>query len=47
MSLSFKLALGSFKAFIHAIYPDKYITSTSDITKEITYDIESAGCKQD
>ncbi|MAZ55181.1 MAG: hypothetical protein CMP55_05200 [Flavobacteriales bacterium] len=47
MSLSLKLAIGSIKAFIHAIYPDKYITSSSDVTKEIMEDIESSGCKTD
>ena len=47
LSLSLKLAKGSIKAFIHAIYPDKFITSTSDITKDIIQDIESSGCKQD
>tara|TARA_B100000282_G_C31728041_1_gene489447 strand:+ start:1742 stop:1951 length:210 start_codon:yes stop_codon:yes gene_type:complete len=47
LSLSLKLAKGSIKAFLHAIYPDRFITSTSDITKEIMQDIESSGCKQD
>tara|TARA_B100000424_G_C22597870_1_gene334325 strand:+ start:422 stop:565 length:144 start_codon:yes stop_codon:yes gene_type:complete len=47
MSLSLKLAIGSIKAFIHAIYPDKYITSSSDVTKEIMEDIKSSGCKTD
>ncbi len=47
LSLSFKLAIGSIKAFVHAVYPDTYITSTTDITKEITHYLETAGCKED
>lgn len=46
-SLSLKLAIGSIKAFIHAIYPDIYITSTSDLISEIHTDIVTNGCKED
>ena len=45
--LSLKLACGSIKALIHAIYPDMYITSTSDLINEIQTDIQINGCKQD
>ncbi len=34
-NLSIKLLIGSFKALIHSIYPDIYITSSSDLSKEL------------
>lgn len=33
--LSIKLLVGSFKALIHSIYPDIYITSSSDLSEEL------------
>ena len=47
--LSFNFSLiflkASKEAFIHAFYPDKYITSTSDTVKEITKILEESGCR--
>jgi hypothetical protein len=34
--IAFKLSVGSLKAMIHAIYPDVYCTSTTDLSKELT-----------
>ena len=36
----------SFKAIIHALFPDYYITSTSDLVKTINYEIENTGCNK-
>mgnify|MGYP001430310669 CR=1 FL=1 len=33
--LSIILLVGSFKALIHSIYPDIYITSTSELSEEL------------
>lgn len=44
--LSYMLALGSFKALIHAILPDFYITSSSDLVEELKFKIENSGCKK-
>ena len=47
-TLSFKfscmLFVGSIKAFIHAIYPDICVTSTSDLIVDIKKKMENAGC---
>ena len=47
MNFSKLLAIGSFKAFIHAILPDFYITSTTDIIEEIKVQLANAGCVKD
>jgi hypothetical protein len=39
-----KLATGSVKAFIHAVYPDIFVTSTSDLLVTIKKDMDSVGC---
>ena len=44
MYFSYILLIASMKAFIHAIYPDIFITSTSDSIKKIQKLIESNGC---
>jgi hypothetical protein len=44
MNFSKLLAIGAFKAFIHAILPDVYITSTTDIVEEIKVQLANAGC---
>ena len=46
LKLSFMLGVGSFKAIIHALFPDYYITSTSDLVKKINYEIENSGCNK-
>ncbi len=43
--LGYKLAIGSMKAFIHAIYPDLFITSTSDLLVDIQEDMKKVGCR--
>ena len=47
MNFSKLLAIGAFKAFIHAILPDVYITSTTDIVEEIKVQLANAGCVKD
>lgn len=42
---SFKLAIASFKAFIHAIYPDIFITSTHDAIEDVYNDLQTIGCR--
>jgi len=46
LSLTFsrKLFFGSIKAFIHAIIPSLFITSTSDLVKNINYKLKKSGC---
>ena len=46
MNFSYMFLKASKEAFIHAIYPDKYITSTSDTVKEITKILEESGCRE-
>ncbi len=46
LGLSYSLGIGCIKAFIHALLPDYYITSTSDLVVEIQEKIEKAGCKK-
>ena len=45
LNFSYMFLKASKEAFIHAIYPDKYITSTSDTVKEITKILEESGCR--
>ena len=45
MNFSYMFLKASKEAFIHAINPDKYITSTSDTVKEITKILEESGCR--
>ena len=40
-----KLAFGTGKAFIHGIYPDIYVTSTSDLIKDLEEEIKEIGCR--
>ena len=44
LNFSYILLVGSMKALIHAIYPDAYVTSTSDLLVEIKKKMEKAGC---
>lgn len=43
--LGFKLIISGFKAFIHAIFPFLFITSTTDFNRDLKHILESAGCK--
>ena len=45
-NLGIQLWIGSVKAFIHAIMPQYYITSTSDLVKKLDIEMKSAGCKE-
>ena len=44
LEMSSHLAIGSYKAIIHAFYPDAYITSTSDTVKLIKKRLDESGC---
>ena len=44
MSMSGQFMSGSIKAFIHAIYPNAYIKSTTDTVKKITKELRKSGC---
>lgn len=44
MNLSRKLFVSSIQAFIHAIFPNFFITSSSDLLKEMKDDFETVGC---
>jgi hypothetical protein len=45
MMLSRKFAIGSWKAFIHALYPSAYITSSSDLIEDVKMDMTQVGCR--
>jgi len=47
LSLGFSktFLVGSFQAFSHALFPNTYITSTSDIQKRIGEELQQAGCR--
>lgn len=42
--LSYKFGIASFKALIHAIIPNLFISSSTDITREINKIISVMGC---
>jgi hypothetical protein len=44
LKFCFLLLIGSIKAFIHAFIPDLFITSTSDVNKQITFILNKHGC---
>ena len=44
LSLTFSGMLGSIKAFIHAVIPDVYSKSTTDLIQEIDNMIVKMGC---
>lgn len=47
LSLGFSriLLVGGLKAFIHGLYPDIYITSTSDVVHKLNKIMKENGCK--
>lgn len=45
MNVSKKLLIGSIKSFIHALYPDVFITSTTDLVVELQEDMKKVGCR--
>ena len=46
LSLSNDFLKASTKAFVHAIYPDAYITSSTDAIKNIEKKMNTVGCKK-
>lgn len=46
MGFSLKFTLAAYQAFIHAIMPDIYITSTSDVLSDIQHILEKSGCRK-
>ena len=44
MKFSYIFAVASIQAFIHAILPDTYVTSTSDTVKNVYRIINNSGC---
>lgn len=46
LGLSKDFFVGFFKAFIHALYPDVFITSTTDILREMQEKLDNSGCKK-
>ncbi len=47
MSISARFAVGSVQAFVHALYPDAFITSSSDLVNELQHDMKSVGCRDE
>ena len=47
MKVSFKLFVASIKAFVHSIYPDIFITSTTDLLAYLNNELKSIGCNRD
>lgn len=43
--LSFYFAKKSIQSFIHAIFPNKYITSSSNVQKELSILFKHVGCR--
>lgn len=46
LSLGFSktLFVGSIKALIHAFFPNAFITSTSDVNRQIANELSESGC---
>lgn len=47
IKVSFKLFVASIKAFVHSIYPDIFITSTTDLLADLNNELKSIGCNRD
>tara|TARA_B100000575_G_C22849145_1_gene497008 strand:- start:256 stop:453 length:198 start_codon:yes stop_codon:yes gene_type:complete len=47
LQMAYIFAVGSVKAVVHAILPDFYVSSTSDLVKEVQQHLQEAGCKND
>tara|TARA_B100001093_G_C26851349_1_gene1025307 strand:- start:1739 stop:1996 length:258 start_codon:yes stop_codon:yes gene_type:complete len=46
LTLSGKLFVGSVKAFIHAVLPEAFKTSTSELVRELQHIIDNSGCNK-
>jgi uncharacterized membrane protein YjjP (DUF1212 family) len=44
LSLAKLLGVGTFKALVHAFVPGFFITSTSELIKEIKEELDNSGC---
>lgn len=44
LNLSYTLLIASGKAFIHALIPSCYITSSSDFSEYLKNELENSGC---
>ena len=47
ISISYKLLKGSMKAAIHAVLPNLYETSSSDLLNDLQKILMDSGCKDD
>ena len=47
LQMAYIFAIGSVKAVVHAILPDFYVSSTSDIVKEVQQHLQDAGWRND
>tara|TARA_B100001093_G_scaffold294467_1_gene280876 strand:+ start:357 stop:575 length:219 start_codon:yes stop_codon:yes gene_type:complete len=43
---AFLLFIGSLKAFVHSVYPDIFITSTSETIQSIQKILKDSGCNR-
>lgn len=46
MGFSYKFTIAAVQAFIHAVIPDLYISSTTNTIKDIQSIIEKSGCRK-
>lgn len=46
IGFSYKFIIAAIQAFIHAVIPDIYVTSTSDTINEVRDIIEKSGCRK-
>lgn len=44
--LSYTFFIGSFYAFIHGIYPDIFITNSSDMIRDVSIEMKKIGCRK-
>ena len=45
--LCITFAIGSYKAFVHALIPSLFITSSSDLIKEVAEKMKTIGCRNE
>ena len=45
LDISKDLAIGSVQSFIHAFFPNLFITSTTDLNKKLTEKLNNSGCR--
>ena len=45
--MAYIFAVGSLKAVVHAILPDFYVSSTSNLVKEVQQHLQDAGCRKE